>query len=112
MTRAGESELSDYLLNRTAQDRPGSSPRDLQVYETDDSRTVRLSWKTPSKPNGPIDFYQIKFSFKNFKGDVIEDEATSKDLETDIRGLQVRKKDTNERLLEILICFVKFIKVT
>ena len=89
VTRAGESELSDYLINRTLPDAPGSLPRDLSVSRTADSRMVRLTWKQPLKANGPIDFYQIRYSYRNFKDKDVQDETTSKDLKAFIRDLEV-----------------------
>ncbi len=90
MTRAGESELSDYLVNRTKPDRPGSQPRDLTAYATNNSRTVRLIWETPEKPNGPIHFYQIRYSYNDYKGQLVEDDETAEELTATIRNLEVR----------------------
>ena len=63
LTRAGASELSDYLVNKTARDRPGSPPRFLRA-EVEDRNRVKLAWQTPAIPNGPISSYEVKYEFK------------------------------------------------
>ena len=67
LTRAGASELSDYLVNRTRRDRPGSAPRDLSL-ELADRNSVRLGWRTPAVPNGPITSYEIRYGFVHING--------------------------------------------
>ena len=74
MSRAGESELSDFIVNRTLRDIPGSRPREVLARRTNDSGTVLLTWEAPSKANGPIDFYQIRYSYRDFRDkDIVED---------------------------------------
>ena len=62
LTRAGASELSDYLVNQTTRDRPGSPPRRLQSEVTDRNR-IKLAWQSPAVPNGPISSYEVKYEF-------------------------------------------------
>ena len=58
VTRAGESEISDLLVNRTERDRPGSAPTKFNTVMLSKNK-VQLSWGPPEVPNGPIDFYQV-----------------------------------------------------
>ena len=65
LTRAGESELSDYLVNRTRRDRPGSPPTNLDSILLSKNE-VRLKWQSPAIPNGPIESFEIRTNFTNF----------------------------------------------
>ena len=46
VSKAGESELSDYHINRTARARPESPPRNLQITEIKPN-SLKLSWEPP-----------------------------------------------------------------
>lgn len=67
LTRAGESELSDYLVNRTRRDRPGSPPTELRSALLSRNE-VRLTWGSPTIPNGPIESFEVRTNFTDFAG--------------------------------------------
>jgi len=68
-TRAGESEMSDYLVNRTDRATPGSPPTRFQVSRSgEQGRSAELSWGPPDVPNGPIEFYEVFYSYQDFMG--------------------------------------------
>ncbi len=67
LTRAGESEISDFLVNRTKSARPGSPPDELEVFLKGRNQAV-LSWEPPKEPNGPIAMYAIRYKYTNFLG--------------------------------------------
>ena len=81
MSKAGESELSDYHIKRTARARPGSPPRNLRV-EKPKSNALTLSWDVPEKPNGPIDnlTYQVQYSYRDHRKKFIENSTTTNGL--------------------------------
>ena len=81
MSKAGESELSDYHIKRTARARPGSPPRNLKV-EKPKSNALTLSWDVPEKPNGPIDnlTYQVQYSYRDHRKKFIENSTTTNGL--------------------------------
>ena len=58
MTRAGESDLSDYLVNRTDLARPGSPPSHFEAVLSDSDK-AELFWDEPKIPNGPISLYEV-----------------------------------------------------
>ncbi len=67
LTRAGESEMSDFLVNRTERDRPGSPPTELEVLLAG-RNGADLRWGPPDAPNAPIEFYEVRRSLTNFRG--------------------------------------------
>ncbi len=66
-TRAGESEMSDYLVNRTDLDRPGSPPTKLEVLLLG-KNSAQVFWQPPLVPNSPIHSYQVRLRFTDFRG--------------------------------------------
>lgn len=73
VTKAGEGELSDYLVNRTLPSRPGGPPENIQISKRHNTTNkVHLIWNPPLKPNGPIKMYQIRYGYVNHKGDLEE----------------------------------------
>ncbi|XP_071748942.1 cytokine receptor isoform X2 [Lepeophtheirus salmonis] len=83
VTRGGEGEVSDYVVNRTSPARPGSPPRNFQIT-VKPPRKVFLSWDPPLKPNGPISFYQIEGSYINYAGSFIRTFFQSKTLTSEV----------------------------
>ena len=71
ITKAGMSELSDFLYNKTSRDRPGGPPTSIQVL-SGGANSVKILWDEPVKPNGPIDEYQIKYGYLDHRSDYIE----------------------------------------
>lgn len=67
LTRAGESEMSDYLVNRTEPAKPGSAPERLRL-QLASKNSIRLSWQPPARPNAPITSYQVKYGYVDFPG--------------------------------------------
>lgn len=58
VTRAGESEMSDFLVNRTDSARPGSPPTHFEAVLTDNDK-AELFWDEPKVPNGIISRYEV-----------------------------------------------------
>ena len=87
LTKAGEGELSDYLVNRTDADKPGSPPRDLIISGEKLPNAVRVSWIPPEKPNGPISKYQIIYGYMDFKNHYVEKRASSNANVINLEGL-------------------------
>lgn len=73
VTRGGENSISDLLFNRTQRSRPGSEPIDFKAHLINNT-CVELQWGPPVVPNGPIDFYQVRYGFQ---GNELETEMIS-----------------------------------
>ncbi len=67
LTRAGESEMSDFLVRRTERDRPGSPPTELEAVLVG-RNGAELYWGPPEEPNAPIDYYEVRYGFRDFRG--------------------------------------------
>ena len=63
ITKAGEGELSDYLVNQTARAKPEGPPQSMKVIPHG-SNSIKLTWELPSKPNGPISLYQVRYGYR------------------------------------------------
>jgi hypothetical protein len=74
LTKAGEGEVSDYIFKRTKRDRPEARPTELHAAVLD-RNALELFWNPPEVPNGPIGSYEIKYSYKNFKGQTVKNRA-------------------------------------
>ena len=66
-TRGGSSKLSEFSVNRTDPSMPEEGVRHLRGY-LKDSNSINLMWRTPLKPNGELDRYEIKYSYTNSHG--------------------------------------------
>jgi hypothetical protein len=75
VTRAGESELSDYQVNRTGIARPGSPPADLEAVPVN-TTTADVFWRPPAIPNGPIAYYEARFGYLNFRSEPVDSPIT------------------------------------
>lgn len=62
MTKAGEGEPSDYLVNQTARAAPGGPPENIEK-KLIASNVIELHWELPNKPNGPIALYEIRYGY-------------------------------------------------
>lgn len=87
LTRAGESEMSDYLVNRTDRDRPGSAPTNLRV-QLEGENDIKLVWGPPSLPNGPIDLYQVEYRYEDHNGIVVTQQYPVTSVKTKIEKLE------------------------
>ena len=96
LTRAGASELSDYLVNKTARDVPGSPPRSLRA-EVHDRNRVKLAWQTPALPNGPISSYEVKYEFKPAR----ERKQTQKSQKLYTAAVVTMERDGDDLVYEI-----------
>lgn len=67
LTRAGESEISDYLVNRTEPGRPGSPPINLEASLVG-RNNIEATWSPPLVPNSQIKFYEIRYGFRDSSG--------------------------------------------
>lgn len=86
LTRGGIGEMSDYIVNRTRQDRPGSPPVNL-IITSYGSNDVSLDWLPPVKANGPIYRYEIRYSYLNHKGAVVTRNAETTGTSVKLNGL-------------------------
>lgn len=64
ITKAGDGEPSDYLVNRTARAAPSGPPENIG-YKLVASNKVDLRWQLPKKPNGPISLYEVKYGYSD-----------------------------------------------
>lgn len=66
VTRAGEGEVSDYIVKRTKRGPPGSPPNNLEFALTNQNE-VEVFWNPPLLPNGPIKNYELHYTYVNFR---------------------------------------------
>ena len=71
ITKAGVSELSDYLVNETSPAKPEGPPENIKVTARG-SNWFKLHWQLPSKPNGPISLYELRYGYRDHKGHYAE----------------------------------------
>ncbi len=76
ITKAGTSEFSDPIVNRTLRSRPTYPPRNLKSTRlAAASNQVLVEWSPPVKANGPVKHYEVTYGFTNFNDDYIEKTA-------------------------------------
>lgn len=90
MTSVGNGPRSEYLKNQTLMERP-NTPEMLKIINLNFSRTLYLTWKPPSKLNGPIDFYEVEYSFPNFMNKMEYGKIRTSDLSLNITGVEVKE---------------------
>ena len=87
VSKAGDGELSDYLVNRTVRAKPGSPPHNIEVSQANLANAIKVSWREPRKPNGPISKYEISYGYKDHKNHYNEKKATSTANTINLEGL-------------------------
>jgi hypothetical protein len=79
ITKAGLSEFSDYLVNRTSNAAPGSGPTALSaIKDAGSANAGEIMWQVPVKANGPIAHYEIKYGYEDHQDEYNELIAISK----------------------------------
>ena len=63
ITKAGEGELSDYLVNQTARAKPEGPPQNIEISSRG-SNSIQIRWDLPAKPNGPISLYKLSYGYR------------------------------------------------
>jgi len=88
-TPGGDGPRSELLKNRTQIDRPEilGVP---DITEDEASRSLQISWLPPKRANGPIDFYEIEYSFPNILNKKEIEKRNSSELSLRISRVEVK----------------------
>ena len=76
ITKAGISEYSDALLNRTQRALPMEAVAGISVSSVTSSSAI-VSWNEPEKPTGPIAYYRVTYVYQDFTGELVEKTSTA-----------------------------------
>ena len=91
ITKAGEGELSDYLVNQTKRARPEGPPASFEIQALS-SNNVKLQWSDPARPNGPISLYEIRYGYRDHKNQYLESLHESREKSAMLHNLAFNAK--------------------